>query len=92
MASRRSRTAALAGPSVPSRVFWEQRLGEDWTLSGVGYQALGRPFNTWMYRVRRSVFLREVSALKLPLQTARVLDVGSGTGFYVRRWQELGAG
>jgi SAM-dependent methyltransferase len=74
-----------------SREFWEQRLDEDWTLSGVGYQALGRPFNTWMYRVRRAVFLREVSALKLSLSTAQVLDVGSGTGFYVRRWRELGA-
>ena len=79
-------------PPPQSRVFWEQRLGEDWTLSGVGYQALGRPFNTWMYRVRRHVFLDEVSALHLPLSSARVLDVGSGTGFYVRRWQELGAG
>ena len=77
---------------MKSRDFWEQRLGEDWTLSGVGYQALGRPFNTWMYRVRRKVFLQHVSALHLPLPTARVLDVGSGTGFYVRRWQELGAG
>ena len=75
-----------------SREFWEQRLDEDWTLSGVGYQALGRPFNTWMYRVRRGVFLREVSALDLDLPTAQVLDVGSGTGFYIRLWRELGAG
>jgi SAM-dependent methyltransferase len=73
------------------RDFWEARLDADWTSSGVGYQALGRPFNTWMYRVRREVFLREIARLDLDLPAAQVLDVGSGTGFYVGRWQEAGA-
>jgi SAM-dependent methyltransferase len=76
--------------SAQSRSFWEQRLAEDWTESGVGYRALGRPFNTWMYRVRREVFRREVARLPLDPATARILDVGSGTGFYVRLWHELG--
>lgn len=73
------------------RDFWETRLSADWTSSGVGYQALGRPFNTWMYRVRREVFLREVARLDLDLPAAEILDVGSGTGFYIGRWQEAGA-
>jgi ubiquinone/menaquinone biosynthesis C-methylase UbiE len=71
--------------------FWENRLAEDWTVSGVGYQALGRPFNAWMYRVRREVFLREVGTLGVS-GASRVLDVGSGTGFYVDCWKEIGAG
>jgi SAM-dependent methyltransferase len=74
------------------RLFWEQRLDADWTTSGVGYQALGRPFNDWMYRVRREVFLREVARLKVDLATSRVLDIGSGTGFYVDLWRRAGAG
>ncbi|GLU46197.1 class I SAM-dependent methyltransferase [Nocardiopsis ansamitocini] len=74
------------------RDFWEQRLEADWTQTGVGYRALGRSFNTWMYRVRREVFLREAAALDLDWPTAQILDVGSGTGFYVRGWQALGAG
>jgi SAM-dependent methyltransferase len=45
-----------------------------------------------MYRIRREVFLREADALGLDPRTARVLDVGSGTGFYIRRWLELGVG
>lgn len=72
------------------RAFWEGRLGTDWTETGVGYRALGRPFNQWMYRVRKEVFLRVAGALDLDHARARVLDVGSGTGFYVRAWQELG--
>lgn len=67
------------------RDFWENRLEDDWTESGVGYRALGRPFNTWMYRVREEVFLREVG--RLGPRGARVLDAGSGTGFYVDLWE-----
>jgi SAM-dependent methyltransferase len=73
------------------RSFWEQRLATDWTESGVGYHALGRPFNSWMYRVRREVFIREASALGLT-ESSRILDVGSGTGFYVRCWKQVGVG
>ena len=74
------------------RDFWENRLGSDWTETGVGYGALGTSFNRWMYRVREEVFLREAGALKLDWPNARILDVGSGTGFYVRLWRQLGAG
>ncbi len=74
-----------------TRVFWERRLDADWTESGVGYRALGRAFNTWMYRVRRAVFDREVARLDLGPEP-RVLDIGSGTGFYIKCWQEVGVG
>ena len=73
------------------RVFWERRLGNDWTESGVGYRALGRAFNTWMYRIRRAVFAREVARLGVGAGS-QVLDIGSGTGFYVQCWQDAGAG
>lgn len=71
------------------RDFWERRLEGDWTASGVGYRALGRSFNTWMYRVRQEVFLRELA--RIATRGCSVLDVGSGTGFYVRQWERLGA-
>ncbi|SEF93438.1 Methyltransferase domain-containing protein [Nonomuraea solani] len=71
--------------------FWETRLQADWTESGVGYKSLGRAFNVWMYRVRSEVFRREVGALGLDLSSVPVLDVGSGTGFYLRLWRSLGA-
>ena len=74
------------------RFFWESRLEDDWTETGVGYRALGRRFNTWMYRIRREVFLREVGALDLDRPRTEVLDVGSGTGFYVQAWRDLGVG
>lgn len=78
-------------PHVELKDFWERRLESDWTESGVGYKALGRAFNIWIYRVRAEAFRREVATLGLDLPRARVLDVGSGTGFYVHQWRALGA-
>jgi len=69
--------------------YWERRLRDHFSLEGVGYLRLGRRFNEWMYRVRGEVFDRIVEELALPAG-ARVLDVGSGTGFYVDRWLRRG--
>jgi SAM-dependent methyltransferase len=74
------------------RDYWEQRLSSHYTLGGVGYLGLGEGFNRWAYRVRRRVFLREVRSVLPHPSAARVLDIGSGTGFYLARWHELGAG
>ena len=49
------------------------------------------PFNDWMYRVRSRVFRRILRPLGAQIKGARVLDVGSGTGFYLERWEQLGA-
>lgn len=80
-----------ATPAVPSpRAYWEQRLGAEYSLGGVGYIGLGEGFNRWGYRARRGVFRRTMRRFVAP--GARVLDIGSGTGFYLERWRELGAG
>ncbi len=73
------------------RSYWEGRLSDAYSLDGVGWQGLGEPFNRWMYRVRRRLFLSRMRPL-VKGRAPDVLDVGSGTGFYVERWLELGAG
>ncbi|HMC97254.1 MAG TPA: methyltransferase domain-containing protein [Flavobacteriales bacterium] len=76
--------------SFDPKAYWEQRLERSTGLEGVGYIGLGQPFNAWMYRVRRRTFKRIVS-LHMPSRAGRaVLDVGSGTGEYLRSWSELG--
>jgi SAM-dependent methyltransferase len=71
--------------------YWEQRLGERYELESVGCTGLGGALNAWMYRVRRRVFLAELRRLGLAGRPElRALDIGSGTGFYVERWHELG--
>lgn len=40
--------------------------------------------------MRRSVFHRHVRSLNLNLHELRVLDIGSGTGFYLDLWKAVG--
>ena len=73
-----------------ARDYWQSRLSQSYSLQGVGYQRLGKSFNQWMYRVRARVFARVAHRLGVDWTGARVLDVGSGTGFYVEQWHRLG--
>jgi SAM-dependent methyltransferase len=60
-------------------------------FEAVGFVGLGAGFNFWMYLVRRLVLRRALARARLSPEGATVLEVGAGTGFYVRRWLELGA-
>jgi SAM-dependent methyltransferase len=73
-----------------AKAYWESRLRDHDGLDGVGFLRLGRCYNAWLYRVRRQVFLRRLRPFQAALRHADVLDVGSGTGFYLDRWRELG--
>lgn len=76
--------------SFDVRQYWERRLGEQYSLAGVGYLRLGRQYNAWMYRIRARVFSRLIRELGAPVGGQEVLDIGSGTGFYVEQWRQLG--
>jgi 2-polyprenyl-3-methyl-5-hydroxy-6-metoxy-1,4-benzoquinol methylase len=72
------------------RAYWNERLRQHWGPEGASSVYLGRQFNLWRYRVRRKVFRRLVRRMGLEPANLAVLDVGSGTGFYVEQWQALG--
>jgi len=82
---------ASSRQSFDPKGYWETRLARNPGLLGVGNTSLGNNYNRWLYKLRRRIFLREARSLPLNWIEARVLDVGSGTGFYVRGWQEIGA-
>src|SRR5262245_9174722 len=73
----------------PAREYWESRLNQKWGLHGVGHISYGKPYNTWLYRVRRQVFLRSFASLSLRAEQTVVLDIGSGTGFWLDVWKSL---
>ena len=75
-----------------ARSYWEERLEKDFSLGGAGRLNWGIHYNQWQYRLIRQVFLRVVREFSGDPGSMRVLDVGSGTGFYIDRWVELGAG
>ena len=73
------------------RTYWERRLAKNFGLYGVGFQRLGPYYNRTLYRVRRRVFKRAIRRIDVKPRDARILDVGSGSGFYVERWLAAGA-
>ncbi len=74
-----------------ARLYWEDRLGTTYSLDGVGHRGCGTRFNQMAYRARGRAFRRAVRKLGVDLRTADALDIGSGTGFYLDRWHEVGA-
>jgi SAM-dependent methyltransferase len=70
--------------------YWQDRLSADDTLQGVGFSTLGQSYNSWIYRMRRAVFLERVPQLGIDLPNADILEIGPGTGFYVDLWRKLG--
>jgi SAM-dependent methyltransferase len=76
-------------PFLPQQ-YWESRLHDNFFLKGVGCCRFGSQYNKWLYRVREHVLTRELAAHEADLTAAHVLDVGSGTGFYVDFWKRAG--
>jgi SAM-dependent methyltransferase len=80
----------MSSESFSAEQYWHDRLAETYGLQGVGHTELSRSYNEWLYRVRRRNFLHIARLYDLG-STPRVLDIGSGTGFYVALWEKLGA-
>jgi SAM-dependent methyltransferase len=70
--------------------YWDKRLKLHKGLCGAGYLGLGVNYNRWLYRIRWHVFLRYLKLLEIDFSKARALDVGSGSGFYLKLWRDKG--
>jgi SAM-dependent methyltransferase len=79
---------------IDVRSYWEKRFEQSPTLATVGWLGLGLAYNRWLYRVRSAIFRHRVRRIfrecRIAPGTARVLDLGSGSGFYIDLWQRLG--
>ncbi len=71
--------------------YWQNRLTANYSLDGTGFQALGQHYNKWMYRIRKVIVKRVVNRTISELNVKDAFDIGSGTGFYIDMWIELGA-
>ena len=73
--------------------YLENRLKFDFTLGGVGYKGLGTSYNEYLYKIRRFLFEKEIDkliSLDKDFRKEKILDVGSGTGFYLNLWLSRG--
>src|ERR1700749_4110013 len=78
--------------SFDPTAYWQERLSADYSLGSTGWKTLGEAFNKWSYAVRRRVFTRVARDWVTEPHRANVLDLGSGTGFYLDLWRRLGVG
>lgn len=72
-----------------TKLFWETQLTSAYDLQGVGYTSLGAAYNQWMYKVRKYVIGKHLRKLPIQWQNSCVLDVGFGTGFYIKMYDDL---
>jgi len=72
------------------RDYWEDRLKKNSGLHGTGFLGLGKQYNNWLYKIKRKTFVKIMNKLKLDLKKFNVIDIGSGTGFYIELWKMLG--
>jgi SAM-dependent methyltransferase len=70
--------------------YWEQRLHRDYGPSGVGCLGLSESYNRWLSRVRAAVVRRALASASSEWRGRHVLDIGSGTGFWIEQWRRLG--
>ncbi len=70
--------------------YWNERFKKEYSLRGVGDISFDVNFNNILYQIRSFVFKLILKKLKLENKDIKILDIGSGTGFYVKHWLELG--
>ena len=75
---------------IDTKSYWESRLAENFNDRGVGDIGLPETYNRFLYRVRHHVFTRAVKLAKLDVAGSKVIDFGSGTGFYIQNWLQAG--
>jgi SAM-dependent methyltransferase len=72
-----------------NRKYWDERLKEQYNLLGVGYGDLSINYNKWSYKVTEKILFKLFKKYGGG-NGAKVLDIGSGTGFVVSIWDRLG--
>lgn len=74
---------------MESRDYWEDRLGRHPDLTGTGHRAFDARYNAWIYRALRDALDDALAAHRVEVAGRSILDVGSGTGYWLGVLQAL---
>jgi SAM-dependent methyltransferase len=70
--------------------YWDKRLSGSFSLDGVGSLGMGEYFNRYVYKMKRRTLNKIIRQLHLSLEKRSILDVGSGTGFWIDYYLKRG--
>jgi SAM-dependent methyltransferase len=77
---------------LDTRSYWEERLASETSLKGTGHRAFDMENNLWLYRTQRECLDQVLNENNVSIPGRSVLDIGSGTGFFVDYYLERQAG
>lgn len=70
--------------------YWDRRLRNNWDLGGVGHIGYSESYNKWLYLAKERCLLKSLQKRNISLKGQRVLDVGSGTGYWLEWYSRRG--
>jgi SAM-dependent methyltransferase len=62
--------------------YWEKRLKSNFNIRGVGNIVFGKRYNQLLYKLQLTILKKAINKFTIHLEGKRILDVGSGTGFF----------
>jgi|GEM_PF-2003074 len=71
--------------------YWEQRIRARPDLQATGHHKFGLDYNRWMYQTQLDCLNGLIEKWEIQIAGKRVLDVGTGTGFFLEYFRERGA-
>jgi len=63
--------------------YWDIRLRKYCNLRGVGYLSGDEIFNKYLYKAKVRTLERVIRKFNISFENKEILDVGSGTGFWI---------
>ncbi len=75
-----------------SQPFWSRRLEEQPALTGTGTAPFGPLYQRWLYKLKEVAIKKLLRPYRDRLQSAEVLNVGCGTGYFEPFFARYGAG
>src|SRR3990172_1207342 len=74
----------------PSK-YWEDRLAKNINLRGTGHRAFNLRYNEYLYKTQEDAMDILLDESKVDPKNKKILDIGSGNGFYIKYFLDKGA-
>ena len=62
--------------------FWEERLSQNFDLTGVGYASLSPVYNSHLYQARVNALEKGFRESGITIEKSDILEIGCGTGYF----------